>query len=111
MDVYVNITGGLKINEPGADLAIAAALVSAATDKPIGKDTVVFGEIGLSGEIRAVSQPEKRLNEAARLGFTKAFMPVPRKTKNTKAAKSDIKAAKKFKTIFSFVQEFGYKEK
>ncbi|MFV0321158.1 MAG: DNA repair protein RadA [Alphaproteobacteria bacterium] len=111
MDVYVNITGGLKINEPGADLAIAAALVSAATDKPIGKDTVVFGEIGLSGEIRAVSQPEKRLNEAARLGFINAFMPVPRKTKNTKAAKSDIKVAKKFKTIFSFVQEFGYKEK
>ncbi len=74
-DVYLNVAGGLRIAEPAADLAVAAALVSALTDTPVPNETVVFGEIGLSGEVRAVGQTEARLKEAAKLGFTKAFAP------------------------------------
>ena len=74
-EVYLNVAGGLRIGEPAADLAVAAALVSAATDCAVPPETVVFGEIGLSGEIRAVSQSEARLKEAAKLGFTRALTP------------------------------------
>ncbi len=74
-DVYLNIAGGLRIEEPAADLAVAAALVSALNDRPVPENTVVFGEIGLGGEIRAVSQVEVRLREAAKLGFTAAWLP------------------------------------
>lgn len=74
-DVYLNVAGGLRITEPAADLAIAAALISAAADDPAPYDTVFFGEIGLSGEVRAVPQPELRLKEAGKLGFKNAFTP------------------------------------
>ena len=77
-DVYLNVAGGLRIGEPAADLAVAAALVSAASDRPVPAQSVVFGEIGLSGEVRAVSQSDARLKEAAKLGFTQAFLPSPR---------------------------------
>ena len=74
-DVYLNIAGGLRIQEPAADLAVAAALASAATDRPTDPDRVYFGEIGLSGEIRQVSQPDQRLREAQKLGFAQATLP------------------------------------
>ncbi|MCK8783986.1 DNA repair protein RadA [Roseomonas sp. NAR14] len=74
-DVYLNIAGGLRIAEPAADLAVAAALVSAATDQPTDADSVFFGEVGLSGEVRQVSQAEARLREAAKLGFAAATLP------------------------------------
>lgn len=74
-DVYLNIAGGLKISEPAADLAVAMAVISSMTNKPLPADMVVFGEIGLSGEIRAVSQPNLRLKEAQKLGFTNAIIP------------------------------------
>jgi DNA repair protein RadA/Sms len=74
-DVYLNVAGGLKISEPAADLAVAAALVSSLTGVPVPKETVVFGEIGLSGEVRPVAHTEPRLKEAAKLGFTRALMP------------------------------------
>ena len=74
-DVYLNIAGGLRIAEPAADLAVAAALVSAARDRPTDPDTVYFGEVGLSGEVRQVSQPEQRLREAQKLGFQSATLP------------------------------------
>jgi DNA repair protein RadA/Sms len=74
-DVYLNIAGGLRIAEPAADLAVAAALVSAATDQPTDPDRVYFGEVGLSGEVRQVSQPEQRLREAQKLGFQAATLP------------------------------------
>lgn len=75
MDVYLNITGGIKITEPAADLAVAAALISAATNLPTASDTAYFGEIGLSGELRQVSQTELRLKEIAKLGFQHACLP------------------------------------
>ncbi|TMJ62239.1 MAG: DNA repair protein RadA [Alphaproteobacteria bacterium] len=74
-DIYLNIAGGLRIVEPAADLAVAAALVSALTETPFPADTVVFGEIGLSGRVRPVGHTEARLKEAAKLGFTEAWVP------------------------------------
>jgi DNA repair protein RadA/Sms len=74
-EVFLNVAGGLRIAEPAADLAVAAALVSALTGKPAPSDTVVFGEIGLSGEVRAVAQMDLRLREAKKLGFTRAIVP------------------------------------
>jgi DNA repair protein RadA/Sms len=74
-DIYLNVAGGLRIVEPAADLAVAAALVSALTETPVPSDTVVFGEIGLSGRVRPVAQTEARLKEAAKLGFSEAWLP------------------------------------
>jgi DNA repair protein RadA/Sms len=86
-DVYLNVAGGLKIAEPAADLAVAAALVSALADAVVPEDMVVFGEIGLGGEVRRVSQPELRLREAAKLGFARALLPAQSKTAKGSAAK------------------------
>jgi DNA repair protein RadA/Sms len=77
-DIYLNVAGGLRIVEPAADLAVAAALVSALTERPVPADTVVFGEIALSGDVRPVGHTEARLKEAAKLGFGTAWMPLRR---------------------------------
>ena len=74
-DVYLNVAGGLRVGEPAADLAVAAALASAATDQPTDPSMVFFGEVGLSGEVRQVAGAESRLKEAAKLGFEKACLP------------------------------------
>ena len=75
LDVYVNIVGGLKIDEPAADLAVAMALWSGLCDKAVPEDVLVFGEVGLGGEIRSVSRVRERVKEGARLGFTKCVIP------------------------------------
>ncbi len=85
-DVYLNVAGGLRISEPAADLAVAAALVSAATDRPVPGASVVFGEIGLSGEVRAVNRADLRLKEAAKLGFSSAFLPRRRESDSRRTA-------------------------
>ncbi len=82
LDVYLNVAGGLKISEPAADLAVASALVSAQSAEAIDRGTVIFGEIGLSGEIRPVSRIDARLKEAEKLGFTRAIVPKVRKKKS-----------------------------
>jgi DNA repair protein RadA/Sms len=74
-DVYLNVAGGLRINEPAADLAAAAALVSSLANAPLPPDAVYFGEVSLSGAIRPVAQGPARLKEAAKLGFTRAVVP------------------------------------
>ena len=74
-DAYVNIAGGLKMNEPALDLAIVMALISSYKDRPVDPRTLIFGEVGLSGEVRAVSQAEQRVTEAAKLGFTSCILP------------------------------------
>ena len=74
-DIYLNVAGGLRISEPAADLAAAAALVSSQTEVALPQDCVVFGEISLSGEVRAVGRAESRLREAAKLGFGRALCP------------------------------------
>ena len=77
-DIYLNIAGGLKITEPAADLAAAAALVSSLSGAPLPADAVFFGEIGLSGAVRPVSQAPTRMKEAAKLGFSSAVTPIAR---------------------------------
>ncbi|MAG11562.1 MAG: DNA repair protein RadA [Parcubacteria group bacterium] len=74
-DVFVNVSGGMKIKERAADVAVATAIVSALKDKPVSKKIITFGEIGLGGEIRSIPHFEKRIKEAARLGFTYAIVP------------------------------------
>lgn len=74
-DVYVNVAGGIQLNEPSADLSIAMALISGITDRVIPDNLIAFGEIGLSGEVRAVSHIDYRVKEAVRLGFTKIILP------------------------------------
>ena len=74
-DAYVNIAGGLKMNEPALDLAIILALVSSLKDVPVNPTTIIFGEVGLSGEVRAVSQAEQRVSEAVKLGFESCILP------------------------------------
>jgi DNA repair protein RadA/Sms len=74
-DVFVNAVGGVRIGEPAADLAVTLAIVSSLTDRPIAAKTVVFGEIGLAGEVRAAPRGQDRLKEAAKLGFEKAIVP------------------------------------
>lgn len=84
-DVYLNVAGGMRITEPAADLAVAAALMSSMSDVPVPRDTVIFGEISLSGEIRPVTQADSRLKEAAKLGFEAAWIP-----SGTKSEKSSL---------------------
>ena len=82
MDVFLNVAGGLKISEPAADLAVAAALVSSVSGVAMPAETVIFGEIGLSGEIRTVPQVNARLKEASKLGFARAIVPTPPRSGN-----------------------------
>ncbi|MBP9657153.1 MAG: DNA repair protein RadA [Candidatus Promineofilum sp.] len=84
-DVFVNVIGGLQISEPAADLAVALAIAGSVKDRPIHADMAFFGEVGLSGELRAVSQLEPRLKEAVKLGFKRCVVPRTRQLKVTAA--------------------------
>ena len=74
LDVFLNVVGGVRLQEPAGDLAVAAALASSVYDRPVGAGSIFLGEVGLGGEVRPVSQSERRLAEAAKMGMTKAFM-------------------------------------
>jgi DNA repair protein RadA/Sms len=74
-DVYVNVVGGLRVDEPAIDLGVVAAVVSSLREVPLDPHLVVFGEVGLTGEVRAVVQVEARLREAAKLGFRRCLLP------------------------------------
>ena len=74
-DIFVNVVGGIKVEDPAADLAVAVAVASAFLDRPVVWDTVVLGEVGLTGEIRSISQPVVRISEAEKLGFKKCLLP------------------------------------
>jgi DNA repair protein RadA/Sms len=83
-DIFVNVAGGLKIEEPACDLAIVTAVISSFLDRPVDRDLVVFGEVGLTGELRGVNQPELRIKEAHKLGFSRCLL--SRKSKNSAVA-------------------------
>lgn len=83
-DVYVNVMGGIRLNEPSSDLAVCAALASSYFDKPIDKFTAAFGEVGLTGEVRAVSYAEKRVAECVKMGFKKVLVPAKNMKSMTK---------------------------
>ena len=85
-DAYLNIAGGIKVTEPAIDLGIVLAVVSSFRNKAIAADTIAFGEVGLSGEVRSISQMEARVKEAAKLGFKTCIVPA-----SGKAALKDIK--------------------
>jgi len=103
LDVYLNVAGGLKVSEPAADLAVAAALLSAREDIALPADTVVFGEISLSGALRPVGQTENRLKEARKLGFTQAIAPA-----GSKVGSQDGPQLRQMPDLTSFVGEiFG----
>ncbi len=109
-DIYLNVAGGLKITEPAADLAVAAALVSAARGGPVPSGTIFFGEIGLSGEIRAVTHADARIKEAEKLGFTGAIIPSNRqgtganRGSGAKDGKIDIQEVSHVSDILSRLQ-------
>ena len=88
-DVYLNVVGGMRISEPAADLAVAVALVSALLDRAVDGQLVMFGEIGLSGEVRRVAQSNQRVKEAKKLGFTKILAPEGNKASESAGATSD----------------------
>ena len=102
-DVFINVVGGLRVAEPAADLAVAAAIASSRRDKPIPADVILIGEVGLSGELRAVSQLEARLKEAAKLGFRRAI--VSRRTKPDKIQIEGLKieAARTLREAFTLL--------
>ena len=75
LDVYINIVGGLRLDDTACDLAFCLAAVSSVLDRPVGDDVVAIGEVGLGGEIRSVNQLEQRVKEAVRIGFRKILVP------------------------------------
>ncbi len=104
-DVYLNVAGGLRITEPAADLAVAAALVSSAQDRALPEGCVVFGEIGLSGEVRPVSQAEARLKEASKLGFTTALRPARRRKDKPEGSGMSLREIRHLVDLFDFFAE------
>ena len=99
-EVYLNIVGGLKVNEPAADLAVACALLSSSSNVPNLENSIIFGEIGLSGEIRKVSHAETRLKEAVKLGFTSAIVPFGTKFQHEKMQVHEIAHIKQLKDFY-----------
>jgi DNA repair protein RadA/Sms len=93
-DVFVNVVGGLRVGEPAADLAVACAIVSSFRDVPVAGDLAIVGEVGLSGELRAVSQLETRLNEALKLGFTRCLVPQSRQLDRVRLPGLEILSAR-----------------
>jgi DNA repair protein RadA/Sms len=93
-DVFVNAVGGVKITEPGADLAILLAVVSSLKNKPLAEKMIVIGEVGLAGEIRPVQRGQERLKEAAKLGFKQAIIPLANKPKQEIAGMNIIPVAR-----------------
>ena len=92
-DIYLNVVGGIKISDPAADLAVAMAIASAAAQRKLADGAVVFGEVGLGGEIRSASQPDKRLHEAKKLGFKYAIAPKSASKDKFVQPASDLKDA------------------
>ena len=106
-EVYLNVAGGLRIGEPAADLAVAAALTSSLTGVPLPADMVVFGEISLSGEVRSVGQADARMKEAAKLGFSSALMPT-RRGKNKKSKGSlELREVSELQDMVSYLERGG----
>jgi len=91
-DIYVNVVGGLKLNDPAADLAVAMAIASASAGRSLDEGAVVFGEIGLGGEVRSATNWQARIKEAKKLGFTYAIAPKVHKDKFIKGV-SDMRQA------------------
>ena len=99
-DVFVNLVGGLKVDDPAADLSILSAVASSIMNKPIDKDTVLLGEVGLAGEIRSINRLKQRLIEASALGFKKAIVPVASINEKIKSIDISLESVKLVKDVF-----------
>ena len=99
-DVFVNLVGGLKVDDPAADLSILSAIASSIMNKPIDKDTVLLGEVGLAGEIRSINRLKQRLIEASALGFKKAIVPVASINEKIKSIDISLESVKLVKDVF-----------
>lgn len=105
-DVYLNVAGGLRVVEPGADLAVAAALISSLLDRPVPDATVFFGEVGLAGEIRAVGHMQTRMKEAQKLGFQLAVLPEARR-QSGRQSETNLPKKRYVKRLSQLVEVFG----
>ena len=107
-DVFVNVAGGLRVIETGADLAVAAAIISSFANKPIDRRTVFFGELGLSGEVRPVPRGEERVAESAKLGFSRLVIPAANKLESRKVVEGlSVAALRSAVELDSVVREQG----
>lgn len=104
-DAYVNVIGGLRLDEPAVDLAVAIALISSLKDMPINEEAIAFGEIGLAGEIRSVSHVQQRINEAVRLGFCRIIIPYHNKKDITASEGVEIIPVRDVRKAFEAVCE------
>lgn len=98
-DIFINVAGGVRVEEPAVDLGVVAAMASSFLDRPVDPRTVILGEVGLTGEVRAVSQMDVRVKEAARLGFNKCILPKTNMASLTKTAKMEICAISSLKDL------------
>jgi DNA repair protein RadA/Sms len=98
-DIFINVAGGVRVEEPAVDLGVVAAMASSFLDRPVDPRTVILGEVGLTGEVRAVSQMDVRVKEAARLGFDKCILPKTNMASLTKTAKMEICAISSLKDL------------
>jgi DNA repair protein RadA/Sms len=89
-DIFINVAGGVRVEEPAVDLGVVAAMASSFLDKPIDARTVVLGEVGLAGEVRAISQMDVRIKEAVRLGFNRCLVPKTNAASLAKIAKMEM---------------------
>ena len=106
-EVYLNVAGGLRIGEPAADLAVAAALTSSLTGVPLPADMVVFGEISLSGEVRSVGQTDTRLKEATKLGFRSALVPTRRGKSKKSASSMNLREISELRDMLQIFEQGG----
>jgi DNA repair protein RadA/Sms len=103
-DVYLNVAGGLRVQEPAADLAVALAILSSVAAWPAPRGAVALGEIGLAGEVRSVGHLEIRLREASRLGFTRAVLPAGQAVPDTPLAVTPVRRVADLLDLFSGAQ-------
>lgn len=98
-DIFINVAGGVRVEEPAVDLGVVAAMASSFLDRPVDARTVILGEVGLTGEVRAVSQMEVRVKEAARLGFSRCIVPKTSSAQLSKVANMEISAISSLKEL------------
>jgi DNA repair protein RadA/Sms len=104
-DIFVNVAGGLKVDEPAADLGIVSAMMSSFLDKPVDRNLVMFGEVGLAGEIRGVSQPDMRISEAKKLGFSRCLLSQSNKEGSSPVRNMELVSVESIEEVYEILFE------
>jgi DNA repair protein RadA/Sms len=102
-DIFINVAGGIKVDEPAIDLGIVASMASSFLDRPVDAGTVVFGEVGLTGEVRGISQMEIRIKEAARMGFRRCILPQTTSRESDKDKKMEFVRVSNLKNLLEYL--------